>query len=147
MSEVDGSKKRSRLQEARMRETRFLMSFNLGLVNRRLVVLLSVFIALNFLDALTTLVALQAGPIFVEHNPIAAGLFRMDFGGFLVALGLKYLPVVPLAYATFVSRGEHSGLGIRIVKVSALVALVAADLFYLFVVGSNSLNLISYYGY
>jgi Domain of unknown function (DUF5658) len=145
MTERTEGKTKDRLREARLRETRFLMSFNLSSVNRRLVVLLTVFIVLNFFDALTTLVALQAGPTFVEHNPIAAGLFRLDFSGFLVALALKYLPILPLAYATFIGPKEDGGLAIRIVKVSTLVALVAADLFYLFVVGSNSLNLVAFY--
>ena len=58
------------------------MSLNIHKVNKWLLALLSVFIALNFLDVLTTLIAIQAGPTFVEHNPIAAGLFRLDFPDF-----------------------------------------------------------------
>lgn len=133
--------------KARTRETRFMMAFNLSHVNRRLFLLLSVFIALNFFDAFTTLLGVQAGPTFVEHNPIAAGLFRLDFGGFMVALVLKYMPMIPLTYATFAGPKQDGGLGLRIVKVSAFVALVAADVFYVAVVGSNSLNLISFYYY
>ena len=136
---------RERYAEARLRETKFVMSFDLSKVDSRLIVLLSMFIALNFFDALTTLVAISLGPSFVELNPIASGLFRLDFLGFVAALGLKYIPVVPLVYVTFLPPSDKHVLALRVVKVSALVALVAADVFYLAVVGSNSLNLLHYY--
>jgi len=137
---------RERYAEARIRETKFLMSFNLIKVDSRLIVLLSLFVALNFFDALTTLVAISLGSSFVELNPIASGLFRLDFVGFIAALGLKYIPMVPLAYATFLPPSQKHPLALRVVKVSAFVALVAADVFLLAVVGSNSFNLLSYYG-
>jgi hypothetical protein len=126
-------------------ETKFLMSFDASKLNGRLVVLLLVFITLNCLDALTTLVAISAGPSFVELNPIASGLFRLSFPGFIAALVLKYMPIVPLAYATYVGENASRPLAVRIVKVSAFVALVAADIFYLVVVGSNLRTLVSYY--
>jgi len=136
---------KERLAAARLRETNFLMSFDLAKINNRLLILLSLFIALNFFDALTTLVAISLGPNFVELNPIASGLFRLDFLGFIGALALKYIPVVPLVYVTFLpTEGRHM-LALRIVKVSAFIALVAANVFYLAVVGSNSLNLLRYY--
>ena len=129
----------------RARETKFLMSFDVSKLNGRLVILLFIFIALNCLDALTTLVAIRAGPSFVELNPIASSLFHLSFPGFVTALVLKYMPIVPLAYATYVSENPSRPLAIRIVKVSAFVALVAADIFYLAVVGSNLRTLASYY--
>jgi len=142
-------KTRSRMKEryaaARVRETRFLMSFDLLKIDSRLIVLLSLFITLNFFDALTTLVAISLGPSFVELNPIASGLFRLDFPGFIAALGLKYSPLVPLVYATFLPPTQKHPLAVRVVKISAFVALIAADVFYLAVVGSNSLNLLHYY--
>jgi Domain of unknown function (DUF5658) len=138
------SRMKERLAIARERETRYLMSFDINRVNRWLLILLSVFIALNFLDAFTTLVALRAQG-FVELNPIASGLFNLDFRGFVLALVLKYTPVVPLAYATLVgAEGRHT-LPIRVVKVSVFIVLVAADIFYLGVVGSNTLTLALYY--
>ena len=140
---------RARMKEryaaARLRETSFLMSFDIARVNNRLLILLSLFIALNFFDAVTTLVALSLGPNFVELNPIASGLFRLDFLGFMAALGLKYIPLIPLVYVTFLPADGRRVLAIRVVKVSAFVALVAANLFYMAVVGSNSLNLARYY--
>jgi uncharacterized protein DUF5658 len=145
MLERTRARTRERLAEARVRETKFLMSFDLVRVNKRLLILLSVFIALNFFDTFTTLLAIQAGPTFVEHNPIAARLFQLNFSGFVVALVLKYMPILPLAYATFVGAKESRGLGLRIVKVSTFMALAAADVFYVLVVSSNSLNLISFY--
>ncbi len=139
------AKMRERYTAARLRETNFLMSFELPKLNNRLLVLLSVFIALNFFDAATTLLALNAGPTFVELNPIASVLFRNNFVGFVAALGLKYIPIVPLVYATFLSAKGKREVPMRVVKVSALVALAAADVFYFAVVGSNSWNLLSYY--
>jgi hypothetical protein len=140
---------RARMKEryaaARVRETKFLMSFDLARLNSRLLVLLSVFVALNFFDAATTLIAIKAGPPLVELNPIASGLFRMDFEGFMVALGLKYIPMVPLVYATFLPAESNRPVALRVVKVSVLVALVAADIFYVAVVGSNSLNLLRFF--
>jgi len=145
MLEKTRSKMKERYAEARLRETKFLMSFDLLRVDNRLLVLLALFITLNFFDALTTLVAINLGPSFVELNPIASGLFRLDFLGFVAALGLKYIPMVPLAYVTFLSPSEKHPLALRVVKVSAFVALVAADVFLLTVVGSNSFNLLHYY--
>jgi len=145
MLEKTRSKMKERYAEARLRETKFLMSFDLFRVDKRLLVLLSLFITLNFFDALTTLVAINLGPSFVELNPIASGLFRLDFLGFVAALGLKYIPMVPLAYVTFLRPSQNHPLALRVVKVSAFVALVAADVFLLTVVGSNSFNLLNYY--
>jgi len=136
---------RERYAQARIRETRFLMTFDIAKVNNRLLILLSVFIFLNFFDAITTLLAINAGPTFVELNPIASNLFHHDFIGFVAALGLKYIPIIPLVYATFLRSNEKHVVAIRVVKVSAFIALVAADLFYLGVVGSNSFTLARYY--
>lgn len=135
---------RERFAEARLRETKFLMSFDIPRLNNKLLVLLSFFIVLNFFDATTTLLAINAGPTFVELNPIASSLFRLDFPGFLLALTLKYMPAVPLIYATFLPA-EGRSMSFRVVKVSALIALSAADIFYVVVVGSNSLNLAWFY--
>ncbi len=134
-----------RYRAARLRETRFLMSFNLKRLNGILIILLSLFIALNFFDVLTTLVALNLGPSFVELNPIASGLFHHNFGGFAAALTLKYIPLVPLAYATYVKDSGNRQVALRVVKVSALVALAGADLFYIAVVGSNLTTLAHFY--
>ena len=144
---LDKTRKRmkEKYTEARLQETKFLMSFDMRAVDSRLLVLLSIFVALNFFDAVTTLVAISLGPSFVELNPIASGLFRLDFLGFIAALGLKYIPLVPLIYVTFLPPSQKHVLALRIVKVSAFIALVAADVFYLAVVGSNSLNLFHYY--
>ena len=144
MFEKSRSRMRERFAKARLRETKFLMSFDIPRLNRRLLILLSVFIALNFFDAFTTLLAINAGPTFVELNPIASSLFRLDFFGFMLALTLKYVPAVPLIYATLLPADGRT-MSLRVVKVSALIALAAADVFYVAVVGSNSVNLASFY--
>jgi len=104
----------------------------------KLVPMLGALLILNFVDVLSTLVALKVTPFFVELNPIASGLFYMGFGGFLIALLLKYAPILPLLYAVFASdRAGRHPMGIRMVKISAFMVLVAADIFYVVVVGSN----------
>ncbi len=120
------------------------MSFDLRSVNDKMMILLSVFIALNFFDAATTLVAIRAGPPLVELNPIAAGLFRMSLPGFALALALKYIPILPLGYATFLGGSETHPLAVRVVKFGVLVALAAADIFYALVVASNAVTLASF---
>ena len=145
MLEKTKGRMRDRMAEARIRETKFLMSFDIAKVNKRLVLLLGVFVALSFLDILTTLVALRLGPQFVELNPIASGLFRLDFPGFVTALTLKYMPIIPLAYATVLKGDGRREVVLRVVKVSALIALVAADIIYIAVVGSNSFTLMRYF--
>lgn len=136
---------RERMAAARIRETKFLMSFDLAKVNKRILVLLSVFVTLSFFDVLTTLVALKLGPPFVELNPIASGLFRLNFPGFVTALTLKYIPIIPLVYAALLPTKGRRELTLRIVKVSAFITLVAADIIYFAVVGSNSFNLLRYF--
>jgi hypothetical protein len=145
MLEKTRGRMRERMAAARIRETKFLMSFDLAMVNKRLIILLSVMVTLCFLDVLTTLVALKLGPPFVELNPIASSLFRLDFPGFVTALTLKYIPILPLAYATALRTDGKRVVVLRVVKVSALIALVAADIIYLAVVGSNSFTLLRYY--
>ena len=139
------AKAHERYREARLRETRYLMSFNILKVNGKLVVLLSLFVALNFFDILTTLLAIRVSPTFVELNPIASRLFQHDFGGFAAALSLKYIPILPLAYATYVKDSGERPVAYRVVKVSALIALAAADIFYLVVVGSNVTTLANFF--
>jgi len=145
MLEKTRARMKERYAAARIRETKFLMAFDVAKVNSRLLILLSVFIVLNFFDALTTLLAIHAGPSFVELNPIASGLFRMDLPGFTAALALKYIPLIPLAYAVFLPSETKRVVALRIVKVSAFIALVAANIFYIGVVGSNSLVLLRFY--
>ena len=145
MLEKTRGRMKERFAEARIRETKFLMSFDIVKVNRRIVILLSVFVTLSFFDVLTTLVALKLGPPFVELNPIASGLFHLDFLGFVTALTLKYIPIIPLVYAAVLPSDGRRVVPFRIVKDSAVYALVAADIFYLAVVGSNSMNLLRYF--
>jgi hypothetical protein len=139
------AKMRENYRRARERETRFIMSFNLPRLNKNLVILLLVFVTLNALDVLTTLVAINAGPAFVELNPIASRLFGMSYYGFLGALALKYSPLAPLTYATFLRESTSRPLAFRMVKVAAFVALSAGVVFYLLVVGSNLRTLLNYY--
>ncbi len=136
---------RENYRQARQRETRFLMSFNMPRVNSYLVILLLIFVTLNGLDVLTTLVAINAGPSFVELNPIASELFHLNYIGFVGALALKYMPLIPLGYVTFLRESTGRPVAFRVVKVAALLALSAGVVFYTLVVGSNALTLMRYF--
>jgi Domain of unknown function (DUF5658) len=130
---------------ARARENRLLLSYDIARVNRIMMILLFLFIGLNFFDAATTLIAMRAGPAFVELNPIASHFFSLDFPGFVLALALKYLPIAPLAYATLIRNPRGHPIGFRVVKISALIALFGANIIYAAVVASNSAALINFY--
>jgi hypothetical protein len=132
------SRLRSRYEKVRERDRAWVMSLSLPKLEGRLVPMLVVLLILNFIDVLSTLVAFKATPYFVELNPIVSGLLYMGFSGFMIALLLKYAPIIPLLYASFArdTAGRHP-MGIRMVKISAFVVLVAADVFYVYVVGSN----------
>ena len=123
------------------RDKRWIMAFDVGTLERFAWPLFVGFICLNFLDVYTTTLAFNFGPLFHEENPLAAALFDRQFQGYLLALTFKYLPMLPLFYIVF-SRdrsGEHQ-MQIRMVKLAAVIALAAADIFLFYVVGINNLQ-------
>lgn len=127
-------------KEAEARDRKFISELNVQLLNNFLWPLYIAFICLNFLDVYSTLLAMNTGAQFRELNPIAAVLFGLQFHGFLTATAFKYLPAIPLFYIVFAkdSPNRHA-LEIRVVKFAALVALVAADLLLVYVVGINNI--------
>lgn len=78
--------------------------------------------------------------IFQERNLIAAKLFAMSFQGFVVALAMKFAPLLPLFYAVFENDSANRyPYQVRLVKVGALAALIAGDVFYVLVVLLNNI--------
>ena len=134
-------------REARERDTRWIMKLDIRRLERKIFPLLISFVVLNFLDVLTTTVALNSSSSFQELNPLASALFQLHFQGFVVALGFKYLPVIPLLFIAF-SRDTmgHHPVSIRVLKLSGLVALAAANIFYILVVASNASTLLAFFG-
>jgi len=125
-------------------ERRFVEGIHLEIIERVIVPLFIAFVLLNFADTLTTLIALRTGFPFVELNPYASLLFRMQFPGFFYAYLFKLIPAVPLFYLTFLKNGEKYRLEVRLLKFVAFVVLVAADIYLGFIVlGSNLPKLIS----
>ena len=120
------------------------MGLNMRVMNDLLWPLFVGYLCLNFLDVYMTTLAMNFGPLFHELNPLAAALFDWQFQGYLLALALKYLPVLPIFYVVFASdREEKHQFGLRVVKFSVLVALVGADLLLLYVVGiHNAMSLL-----
>ncbi len=130
----------NRFRRVYARDRNMIIRLNLDLLNNMLWPLFVGFICLNFLDAYSTVLAIKAGPVFQERNPVAALLFDMRFRGFLLAMVLKYLPALPLFYLVFVSdRDNRHPYEIRLVKFAALAALISADIFLLYVVAINNI--------
>ena len=123
------------------RDRQWIMQFDLATLQEFAWPLFIGFLCLNFLDVYTTTLAFNFGPLFHEENPLAAALFDKQFQGYLIALVLKYLPVLPLFYLVFVQdkSGKHQ-MQIRMLKLAAVVALAGADVFLLYVVGINNLH-------
>jgi hypothetical protein len=130
---------RGRYDQRVERDKRWITQLNLARLNNVLWPLYVAFICLNFLDIYTTSIALSHSQVFQEHNVLGAQLFSMKFGGFSLALVLKLVPSIPLFYAVFVQdrSGKHA-YHIRLVKISALFALVVGDAFYVLVVLLNN---------
>ena len=64
----------------------------------------------------------------------------MNFQGFLFALLIKFAPAFPLFYAVFLGdpQNRHT-YQIRLIKVSAIAALIVGDAFYVWVVLLNNI--------
>ena len=140
------SRFKERYEYVRERDRRWLMQFSVEGFQRKLVPLLATYLILNFLDVVSTLIARQSTAGFQELNPLASALFELQFGGFVVALLLKYAPAFILTYIAFIgNKGANHPLEIRIAKLSALVVLAAGNIFYVYVVGSNLGNLLRLY--
>ncbi len=129
----------ARYAESKERDKKWLMQLNLAKVNNLLWPLYVGFICLNFLDSFSTILALNSGYAFYEQNFFAAKLFSLGPQGFLLATILKYTLALPLFYAVFIGVKEKYEYQIRLLKVGALAALVAADAFYIIVVFLNNI--------
>ncbi len=123
------------------RDRRWIMQFDVGTLQKFAWPLFVGFVCLTFLDVYTTTLAFNFGSLFHEENPLAAALFDLKFRGYLLALAFKYLPMVPLFYLVFMQdkEGRHP-LQVRMVKLSAVVALTGADMLLFYVVGINNLH-------
>jgi len=138
--------RRERYRQIRERETRWIMQLEIKRLNKFLVPLLIALVLLDFLDVSFTVSALYQGPVFMEFNRIASALFDMQFWGFLAALTLKYIILVPIAYGVHLSEKTNRPVQVRVVKLGTLAGLVAADLLMGYIVAADGFNLLSYLG-
>jgi Domain of unknown function (DUF5658) len=145
LSDRFGSRLTEHFREVYERDRKWIMSLNMRVMNDLLWPLFVAYLCLNFLDVYMTTLAMNFGPLFHELNPLAAALFDRQFQGYLLALTLKYLPVIPIFYVVFARdrEGNHQ-FGLRVVKFSVLIALVGADVLLFYVVGIH--NLVSLLG-
>ena len=98
---------------------------------------------LNFSDALTTLFAAAMAEGFVELNPLGAQLFRLGLEGFMLAYLLKFVVIVPLFYMVALRRSDpKDDFQVRLLKFTAFVVLVAADIGLGAIVVGNNLPLL-----
>ena len=122
------------------RERRFIYSLDIALIQRLLWPLFAVFVILAFADVLTTLLAFSVGTGFVEYNPYASEFFRLGFAGFILAYIAKYVPAVPLLYMiTLKDRTGRHDFEVRLLKFTALVVLVGADIYVGYIVLGNNI--------
>lgn len=134
---------RRNYKEVKERDEKWLMRIDFDRVGKVLIILLAVFILLNLVDIITTLTALSHRSLFTELNPIAFGLFRLQFPGFILALAFKLVPLIPLSYGVFVPESGKNQIQLRTVKLGVLVALGAADVLYIVIVISNISTLLA----
>ena len=145
MTEGLRSRWRTRYEYVRERDRRWILNLPLERLDGYLHPLLAPYIVLNFLDVATTLVAMES-PAFRELNPLASSLFGFGFVGFILALLLKYSPTFALIYISFSKdKGNKHPVAIRVSKLSALAVLVAGNILYVYIVGSNLGNLLRLY--
>ena len=138
--------RRAQYRLANERDKKWLVNLNLSKLDNILWPLYIAFICLNFLDLYTTTLALYTTTIslrnplvFQERNILAARLFTMNFQGFLFALLIKFAPAFPLLYAVFLRDPKNThAYQIRLIKVSAIAALIIGDAFYMWVVLLNN---------
>ncbi len=122
------------------RDKKWLTSLDLSRLDNILWPLYIAFICLNFLDLFTTSLALSNSLVFQERNILAAKLFAENFQGFLFALMIKFAPTFPLFYAVFLRDPQNKHpYQIRLIKVSAIAALIVGDAFYAWVVLLNNI--------
>jgi Domain of unknown function (DUF5658) len=128
------------LHEVYERDKKWILGLDTKLLNDFLFPLFIAYICLNFLDVYMTTLAMSFGPVFHEENPVAAALFDSSFRGYLLAIVLKYAPVLPIFYVVFSdNRSADHQFGMKLLKFSVLVALAGADLFLFYVVGVHNL--------
>jgi Domain of unknown function (DUF5658) len=136
-----GTRIADHFREVYERDRQWIMGLNMSVMNDLLWPLFIAYLCLNFLDVYMTTLAMNFGPLFHELNPLAAALFDRQFQGYLLALTLKYLPVIPIFYVVFATDrdGSHP-FGLRIVKFSVLIALIGANALLFYVVGIHNLE-------
>ena len=141
MKEQDGTpSRREQYRKATERDRKWLANLNIAKTDNILWPLFIAFICLNFLDIYTTSIAMGDSPVFQEHNILAAKLFAMNFRGFLLALLIKLAPALPMFYAVFLrDPGNKHPYQVRLIKASALAALIVGDAFYVWVVLLNNI--------
>jgi hypothetical protein len=128
-----------RVRRLNERDKEWLLGLNLDRINGILLGLYFLFVTLSILDVSSTLVAMRLFPAsFFEMNRLAASLFGTNtFLGFLLAtIVLKVIPIGVILYPVLLGRNpsEASSYQVRAVKIAAIVALVAANLIYGYVV-------------
>jgi len=138
--------RRERYRKIRERETKWIMQLDVKKMNRILFPLLCGLVALDFLDVSLTISALYQGPAFTEFNRIASALFDMKFWGFLLALVLKYIILLPIVYGVHLTERSNRPVQVRVIKLGTLAGLVGADLLMAYIVTLDGFSLLSYLG-
>lgn len=117
-----------------------LARMDLTLISRLVWPLLFTFIILGFLDTFSTLIAYSVSRRFVELNSFASAFFRKGFAGFMLAEVTKYIPVPSLTYMASLRKiGGPTDYQVGLLKVTALVVLVVADVYLALILVVNNI--------
>lgn len=136
-----GIRKRIREHYRRIykRDKELVRSIDIRQLNRWLMFSLSLLSVLFLLDVISTLVAINGMPGFIELNVIVAPLFDRGFEGFLLALALKYYLLLPVAVVISLKPyGTKFDVVVRVAKLGVLTGLIAGNLLYTFIVMHNA---------
>ncbi len=127
------------------RDKQQVMALELKQLNRWLTIALAFLSTFYFLDVVSTLIAMNSFPGFVERNKVVAALFDRGFVGFLWAMALKYYPLMPVAVIIYLRPfGARSEIPVRVLKLGVLAGLVAGNFLYAFIVAYNASLLIGW---
>lgn len=132
-----------RYQRIYERERSFILGINTHRLERWLRVSFVLFFSLYLLDVFSTFIALRFLPAIFERNLLFATLFASGFEGYVVAVFLKFLVILPIATIVFLpSYDPNFELMRRILKIAALAGVVAAIIIYSYIVLLNNLPIL-----
>ncbi len=135
---------RERYRYVKKRDSELIHSVDMKKIDRLLRISLYFLLSFFVLDVITTLTAKAMFPSFVEKNVIVAPLLGVGFAGFLFALAIKYLPILPIALILHLrhDKTQHP-TAIRVIKLGGLAGILAGNFLYTMILANNLAHLVA----